>query len=120
MKECVFVLPLSTNDGKPLIGLHHQLKKELCKKFGGYTADPVNGGWVDVDGILYEDNSLRYTVAVIKGIDEDNLFTIIERYGRLAEQKCVYVRGTSGYVSFMPIDDISTADLGTFGQEIAA
>jgi hypothetical protein len=120
MKEAVFILPLSTNYGRPLINLHRQLKADLCKGFGGYTSEPVTGGWVSDDGTLYEDNSLRYTVAVLPGEDEDNLITIISLYGRKAEQGCLYYRGTGDNVEFITLREVSTDDLGTFAREIAA
>lgn len=118
MKEYVFILPLSTNYGRPLLNLHRQLKAELCR-YGGYTCEPVSGGWLSDDGTLYEDNSYRYTVAGTKA-DETGLYDLVLQYARKAEQECVYWRGYAGYVEIVPTKDITTSDLGTFGKEIAA
>ena len=87
MHECSFILPLNDNNGNSLIKLHGELKNQLCRTFGGYTAQEVYGGWLDDNENLIEDNSIKYTVACK---EHWLLFNIAKSYATKAKQFAVY------------------------------
>lgn len=120
VKEAMMILPIANNDGVGLELVHKQLKRELCKAFGGYTAQPVEGGWLDDEGRLYEDKSIAYTVAMgsTKWMALNN---IAKRFCALAEQKCIYVRYPTGNVAFVKAEETAeTFNTAGLDEVIAA
>ena len=100
MREYSIVLPTHDNDGTCLATLHIALKRELIHNFDGYSATAQTGGWVNAEGELFEEPSIRYTVAavgpmlVLTRISEASAMTIIQiakKYGILAGQQAMYV-----------------------------
>lgn len=58
-----FILPLNDNDGKPTDDAIELAQRMLCKEFGGYTSYQVKGGWINAEGDLMTDVSLKFEVA---------------------------------------------------------
>jgi len=102
MYEARVILPNSGNDGKPLDGTHDTLQHVLCDEFGGYTAQPVTGGYKANNGRMMHENGTAYDVAMPD--DAANIGKLIQ-IGRwaafVADQECVYVRTPSGRVEFV-------------------
>jgi len=90
MREHSIVLPTHDNDGTCLATLHTSLKRELIAQFDGYSATAQTGGWVNSEGELFEEPSIRYTVAAAAG-SEFNVKHIAKKYGILAGQQAMYV-----------------------------
>jgi len=108
MREARIILPLYDNDGVDLQAVHRSLKTRLCAEFGGYTATPSMGGWIDNTGKLYEEPGIAYDVAV----PEANIGTIetlrdiAAIAGRKAMQKAMYLRLPTGKVEILDTEDI--------------
>ena len=90
MREYSIVLPTHDNDGTCLATLHTSLKRELISQFDGYSATAQTGGWVNAEGELFEEPSIRYTVAAGVFL-EFNVKQIAKKYGILADQQAMYV-----------------------------
>jgi len=92
MREHSIVLPTHDNDGTCLATLHTSLKRELIAQFDGYSATAQTGGWVNSEGELFEEPSIRYTVCVPLYRDAFVLIKhIAKKYGILAGQQAMYV-----------------------------
>lgn len=108
MREARIILPVLDNDGASLAHVHAGLKRALCEAFGGFTALPSHGGWIDQrDGKLYEEAGVAYDVAAQEGnATRVKLLTIAVHVARDAAQVCVYVRLPNGEVIFVEPDKI--------------
>ncbi len=97
MREYSIVLPTHDNDGISLAELHNSLKRDLIHKFYGYSATAQTGGWVNDKGELFEEPSIRYTVAALSATSRSSAFSattiknIAKKYGILAGQQAMYV-----------------------------
>ena len=100
MREYSIVLPTHDNDGLCLEAVHKSLKLELISLFSGYSATAQTGGWVNAEGELFEEPSIRYTVAAVSAtmaltrISEAAAKTIIHlaiKYGIAAKQQAMYM-----------------------------
>jgi hypothetical protein len=89
MREYSIVLPTHDNDGISLAELHNSLKRELIDQFDGYSATAQTGGWLNAEGELFEEPSIRYTVA--DDLDEKLVLDIAHKYGILGNQQAMYV-----------------------------
>lgn len=87
LKIAKVTLPETDNNGRPCTLAHEWLKATLLRTFGGYTVVPVSGAWQDNDGTVYEDESLRYEVAMENvGFNIAQFEQIADEAGRLAGQ----------------------------------
>ena len=91
MREYSIVLPTHDNDGISLATLHTLMKRELIAQFDGYSATAQTGGWVNAEGELFEEPSIRYTVAVASPSSEFNVKYLAKKYGIAANQQAMYV-----------------------------
>lgn len=92
MREYSIVLPTHDNDGHDLSLTHTALKRELIAQFEGYSATAQTGGWVNDKGELFEEPSIRYTVAAIgMVIAAMTIKNIAKKYGIAANQQAMYV-----------------------------
>jgi hypothetical protein len=100
LREALVILPDSKND-KPI---HATLKRELCNVFGGYTATPCQGGWVNPQGELIEDYGTAYSVAMLDSEANRAVFKeIANTIGKLAKQQAMYVRYANGEVEIFDV-----------------
>ena len=105
MREYSIVLPTHDNDGISLAELHNSLKRELIDQFDGYSATAQTGGWLNAEGELFEEPSIRYTVADdLCVLDETLVLDIAKKYGILGNQQAMYVV-INGYVEIITIGD---------------
>lgn len=81
-----------------------EVGKSLAENFGGYTAQPVQGGWVDYDGELIEEPMIRFTVAA-DAAREMQVFGFARDWADVMEQDALYFVGTGG----VEIVDLSEA-----------
>jgi len=110
MREARIILPLADNDGKPVDTAHEYLKGRLCRLFGGFTATPVMGGWMDDSGRLYEDRSIAYDVAMEDTYENARkVGSIAEIAGQMAKQLAMYVRLPNGNVQILNIEPAAEA-----------
>jgi len=92
MREHSIVLPTHDNDGRDLSVTHTALKRELIEYFGGYSATAQTGGWLNAKGELFEEPSIRYTVAdATVQYRLDRITHIAKKYGIAANQQAMYV-----------------------------
>lgn len=92
MREYSIVLPTHDNDGRDLSVTHTALKRELIEYFGGYSATAQTGGWLNSKGELFEEPSIRYTVAdATVQYRLDRIKHIAIKYGIAANQQAMYV-----------------------------
>jgi hypothetical protein len=92
MREYSIVLPTHDNDGISLATLHNSLKRELIDQFDGYSATAQTGGWLNAEGELFEEPSIRYTVCAQLWRDVFGLIkNIAKKYGILGNQQAMYV-----------------------------
>lgn len=100
MREFSIVLPTYDNDGLCLATVHKSLKLELISIFNGYSATAQTGGWLNDKGELFEEPSIRYTVAApsatmaLTRMSEVSAKTIIHlalKYGIAAKQQAMYM-----------------------------
>jgi hypothetical protein len=87
--------------------VHANLRRTLCERFGGFTAQSVFGGWLAPNGTLDEEPGTAYDVAVPEGDAscEGFLRTLARNVGAQAAQQAMYLRHASGEVEI-----IDTAD----------
>ena len=108
MREARIILPLYDNAGIDLQDVHRHLKTRLCAEFGGYTATPSMGGWIDNNGKLYEEPGIAYDVAVPEADITviETLRDIAALAGRRACQKAMYLRLPTGKVEILDTEDL--------------
>ncbi|MBB4039094.1 hypothetical protein GGR34_000729 [Microvirga flocculans] len=101
MREARIIVPLKDNDGNDLTAVHTFAKHALCRKFGGFTATPISGGWMDDDGTFYEDHSIAYDIAMVPDRQDDVLRDLVLELGVMARQLAMYCRYASGTVEII-------------------
>jgi hypothetical protein len=96
------ILPLRDNAGRKLTLQHANLRVALLNDFGGYTQTLVTGAWKGDGGKVYQDDSLKYEIAMTTGMsDGQKLVTIATLACRDAGQECVMIQLASGVVHFI-------------------
>ena len=107
MKEARIILPLSGNEGQSVEQVHSALKRKLALEFGGFTAVPAFGGWVNPKGELVEEAVYVYDIGCsdVPKRDADAASEALVRIAKwaceAADQVCVYVKDFSGEVSLV-------------------
>lgn len=101
-KTAVLILPLRDNAGRQLAETHRTLRTVLLDAFGGYTQTLVTGAWKDDKGKVYQDDSLKYEIAMTTGVSDGQKLVEIARLAcRDARQECVFVQLAAGNVVFV-------------------
>lgn len=101
-KTAVLILPLRDNAGVQLKEAHAALRTALLDAFGGYTQTLVTGAWKDDAGKVYQDDSLKYEIAMGTGpADGMKLVEIARLACRDARQQCVMAQLAAGNVVFV-------------------
>ena len=102
MQVCAFHLPPAKLGATAF-------RVQLAKRFGGYTAIPCTGGWVNDDGELITEPMVRYIVAVNTKKDMEALFCdAYDRAKALNEQALYFEAGVKAFVT--PIDHRTGAE----------
>ncbi len=95
-------LPLRDNDGKQLKQQHELVRASILDRFGGYTQSLVTGAWKGDDGTVYQDDNLKYEIAMTTGkADGEALVRIAGMACLSCRQICVMVVLASGVVHFI-------------------
>lgn len=100
-------LPLLSNEGKSLVGVHETLQRDLCTLFGGYTVTEGQGAWMD-KGKLYAEPVAVYQVAIPfkdwteQEASRNKVRMLADRAGKAAEQIAMFVV-IDGEVEFIEI-----------------
>lgn len=89
--RAVFMIPTYDNDGKKFsAGTLDLVRRMILDEFGGYTAETVQGAWVDEDGSVYFDENIRYTVTMEQEKVKD-LKDMLEYFKALLRQEAMYL-----------------------------
>lgn len=98
-----FLIPVTDNDGNPYPGsVFEDLEHELVQRFGGWSlvsGTPMPGAWVDDAGLIVEDNSCRYEVA-IDATRLPELDAYLAEVAKTTKQDAIY-RVIVGQVAFI-------------------
>jgi hypothetical protein len=70
----------------------------IASRFGGFTAWRGNGGWVNGDGELIQEDVRIVDVAVDAPQAVEYLHGLAQAYAAMADEECVYLRDTEGNV----------------------
>jgi hypothetical protein len=70
----------------------------IASRFGGFTAWRGNGGWVNGDGELVQEDVRIVDVAMDVPLEVEYLHGLAKAWCSTAEQDCVYLRDTKGNV----------------------
>lgn len=91
MKKCLFLIPTTYNDGRPISPeAISDVFDELFVKFGGFSqTGHTEGLWEMEDGTRVKDYSLTLWIV----LEEDKvplLKNVIKKFARLFEQEAIY------------------------------
>lgn len=101
-RMATLTLPICDNSGARLAHVHKILRSSLLDAFGGYTQSLVTGAWRDEAGNVYQDDSLKYEIAMDTGVKNGQLLVHLAGMACLAaKQECVMVQLASGVVHFV-------------------
>ena len=91
MKKCLFLIPTSYNDGKPVPSeVMVDVWDELFVTFGPFSQDGITEGlWEMNDGTRVKDHSLK-TWIVIEEEKVPLLKDLIKKIARLLQQEAIY------------------------------
>ena len=91
MKKCLFLIPTTYNDGKPVPSkVMLDVWDELFVTFGPFSQDGVTEGlWEMKDGTRIKDHSLKIWI-VIEEEKVPLLKELIKKIARLLEQETIY------------------------------
>jgi hypothetical protein len=96
------ILPLRDNQGRRTTEAHAALRDAVLGHFGGYTQTLVTGVWRNEDGVVFNDDSLKYEIAMDTGAGAGKkLVEIAAQACRDADQQCVVIQLASGVVHFI-------------------
>ena len=102
LKIAFIILPLRDNQGRKTTAAHAALRTAVLDNYGGYTQTLVTGVWRNEDGVVFNDDSLKYEIAMGEVFYETLTLTEIAAQAcRDADQQCVMVQLASGRVSFV-------------------
>jgi len=97
-------MPKQGNAGEDLQAVHYSLRRELAKRFGGYTALESHGGWIDESGKLYDEPGITYQCACDDcEANREALRQIAKIHGRAAAQLAVFVTYPCGTAEIIDI-----------------
>jgi len=102
LRIATLILPLRDNAGNKVTDAHAHLRASILDDFGGYTQTLVTGCWEDEAGIVHQDDSLKYEIAMDTGPGHgQKLVRIAAVACGQARQKCVMIVLASGVVHFV-------------------
>jgi hypothetical protein len=103
LKIAFIILPLRDNQGRKTTEAHSLLRLNILNHFGGYTQTLVTGVWRNEDGVVFNDDSLKYEIAMTTSsvAAGKKLVEIAAQACRDADQQCVMIQVASGRVSFV-------------------
>ena len=91
MKKCLFLIPTSYNDGRPIPSeVIVDVLEELFVTFGPFSQSGTTKGlWQMKDGTRVRDNSLTLWI-VLKEEKVASLKELVKKFARLLEQEAIY------------------------------
>jgi len=95
MFEVQVLIPIVDNDGRPFTGEDHAaFEAALVDRFGGFTLFPSTavGGWKDADGVLYNDRTRVYGIAVRSIVDGAGIGEVVTFAKAHYRQLAIFVR----------------------------
>lgn len=103
-KEAKIILPTSPSRISPEAAkiAHYDLRADLCKTFGGYTATTGHGGWIDGNGNCINEPVTIYTFAAEDDYGTRGLITAFAEHVReRTSEDCIYVTYPNGVVNLI-------------------
>ena len=96
-------VPAYDNDGVMIPHVAEEAKRMLCRTFGGFTALPAQGGWLDLDTgkVQMEPMHVLQVSMDVSSTNEDTLRDIARMVAREANQKVVYVVHANGHTELV-------------------
>lgn len=86
-----FMIPLYDNDGRQFSEeVMEHVRKTILGTFGGYTSDNVQGAWINEEGRIFYDESIRYTITMEKEKVAE-LKEILVYFKELLNQEAMYL-----------------------------
>ena len=86
------IIPTSDNDSVAFSrSAWRTLEGRLLEVGGGFTREPVMGGWADSTGRVYTDRSRRYTVALESWRDLGAWLAVVEWAVVTFRQEALYI-----------------------------
>lgn len=112
MREGRIILPVFSNAGKDMDGLHTKLQDALVAAFGGFTATQGDGGWFNpTTRKVQQEDVVVYDVAAEEGHSTHVLLdSIADMLLRGSDQYSVYVRYPDGNVHIHTRNDTATQE----------
>jgi hypothetical protein len=102
LKIAFIILPLRNDLGRKTTAAHGALRTAVLDNYGGYTQTLVTGVWRNEDGVVFNDDSLKYEIAMDTGAGAGKtLVSIAAQACRDADQQCVMIQVAAGRVSFV-------------------
>jgi hypothetical protein len=94
-------LPIRDNDGSDLSEEHRNLRSTLLNTVEGFSSYQISGQWIDNEGRIYEDESIRYEALVSAKDSKVAYWTIIKAAEHIAAntlQECILVTISEGHI----------------------
>lgn len=104
MKEVQFILPVLAGSNHIDQGIE-KFERKIAERFGGFTATPSRGGWVNDLGDLVMDANITYTVAIDEFSAEDRYDIAAMAVARATAllEDALYFKDVNGEVSIIDI-----------------
>ena len=101
MKKATFIIPKQDNDGNkfPKTTIL-EIQRDILEQYGGYTVRSVQGGWMDGDGKVYQEQNWEYTVV----LDESQLKGLaswLEKMKLVLRQEAMFLEVSDTKVEFI-------------------
>jgi hypothetical protein len=94
MVERVIVLPTRDNAGRSLTRQVNAVRDEILHIAGGYSETRQAGAWLDEDGTVYHDASVRLTTTVDEPTDA-RIVALLPEWCERLRQICLYTHATT-------------------------
>ena len=104
-EDIQYVMYLGTNDkdtNKPVFTQEEAKEKArdiLIRHFGGYTLQEANGGWVDDNGVVYQEYTL---VIYLSDTTEDQVHAAADELIQVFNQSSVLIQANPTRTEFYP------------------
>jgi hypothetical protein len=101
MKKVTIIIPKRDNEGKKFsTAMIAEIRKDILRKYNGYTVKNVRGAWKGEDGKTYLDESWEYTMVT----DDEGVKWIegwLVKIKDLLRQEAMYLEVTEINIKFL-------------------
>lgn len=101
MKKATFTIPKQDNEGNkfPKTTIL-EIQRDILEQYRGYTVRSVQGGWMDSEGKVYQEQNWEYTVV----LDDDQLKGLVswlEKMKIVLKQEAMFLEVSNTNVTFI-------------------